>query len=207
MNEMDMILVNCIKDNVKCLSLMDYNGKVLSPLVKDISTEPSSVTFASGLSGYSGLGSSGDYMIAAHNNNTMINISYLNRSKTLLQCRLQESLTSVVVDSMGIYLYGGTKQGNIYMWELGTGRVIKIWQAHWKTVHRLCITQDNHLLITGSEDGTGECFFYSVISFLLTSSYSLPLRYNCTNFAILPPLSIIIICSQNMGHFIIVLLY
>lgn len=52
----------------------------------------------------------------------------------------------------GAYLAAGGASGTIYVWELGSGRLLRTWPAHYKAVSVLCFTEGGGLLLSGSED-------------------------------------------------------
>lgn len=44
----------------------------------------------------------------------------------------QERLTAVAASRDGAYLAGGGASGSLYLWELGSGRLLRAWPAHYK---------------------------------------------------------------------------
>ncbi|XP_031738866.1 protein ROOT INITIATION DEFECTIVE 3 [Cucumis sativus] len=53
----------------------------------------------------------------------------------------------------GVYLAGGTHSGNIHLWEVGSGELLKLWSGHHKPVKCVLFSWDDSFLITGSSDG------------------------------------------------------
>ncbi|KAK7330606.1 hypothetical protein VNO77_24804 [Canavalia gladiata] len=53
----------------------------------------------------------------------------------------------------GIYLVGGALSGNAYLWDVTSGKLLKNWSAHNKSLNCMLFSEDNSLLITGSDDG------------------------------------------------------
>ncbi|KVI06183.1 G-protein beta WD-40 repeat-containing protein [Cynara cardunculus var. scolymus] len=53
----------------------------------------------------------------------------------------------------GIYLAGGATSGNVYVWEVINGKLLKTWHAHNSPLTCLAFSDDASLLISGSEDG------------------------------------------------------
>ncbi|KAK7257969.1 hypothetical protein RIF29_32320 [Crotalaria pallida] len=65
-----------------------------------------------------------------------------------------EPLKSLSANHPGDYIAGGGGlSGHIYFWEVDTGRLLKKWHAHYRPVTCLVFSEDDSLLITGSEDG------------------------------------------------------
>ncbi|KAJ8763273.1 hypothetical protein K2173_026174 [Erythroxylum novogranatense] len=65
----------------------------------------------------------------------------------------EEPIKPLVANSEGTYIVGGGVSGNIYFWEVATGRLLKKWRAHYRSVTCLNFSEDNSLLVSGSEDG------------------------------------------------------
>ncbi|KAI3896962.1 hypothetical protein MKX03_026721 [Papaver bracteatum] len=64
----------------------------------------------------------------------------------------------------GLYLAGGAHSGNAYVWEVLSGRMLRSWRAHHKSVNCIVLTADSSLLISGSDDGS--ICIWSMISLL-----------------------------------------
>ncbi|KAJ3693328.1 hypothetical protein LUZ60_008808 [Juncus effusus] len=64
-----------------------------------------------------------------------------------------EPIGPLVSNSEGTFLIGGGSSGSIYLWEVASGKLINKWQAHYRAVTCLSISNDESLLISGSDDG------------------------------------------------------
>ncbi|XWS14714.1 hypothetical protein CRYUN_Cryun35bG0032400 [Craigia yunnanensis] len=64
-----------------------------------------------------------------------------------------EPIKPLAANSEGSYIVGGGSSGDIYLWEVATGRLLKKWHAHYRAVTCLVFSEDDSLLISGSEDG------------------------------------------------------
>ncbi|XP_043711477.1 protein ROOT INITIATION DEFECTIVE 3 [Telopea speciosissima] len=64
-----------------------------------------------------------------------------------------EPINPLVSNSEGTYIMGGGLSGDIYFWEVSSGRLLKRWRAHYRAVTCLVLSEDDSLLISGSEDG------------------------------------------------------
>jgi pre-rRNA-processing protein IPI3 len=64
-----------------------------------------------------------------------------------------EPINPLVSNSEGTYIIGGGVKGDIYLWEVLTGRLLKKWHAHYRAVTCLVYSDDESLLISGAEDG------------------------------------------------------
>ncbi|KAI9118110.1 hypothetical protein K1719_010442 [Acacia pycnantha] len=64
-----------------------------------------------------------------------------------------EPIRPLAANHPGTYIAGGGLSGDIYFWEVETGRLLKKWNAHYRAVTCLVFSEDDSLLISGSEDG------------------------------------------------------
>ncbi|PKU85490.1 protein ROOT INITIATION DEFECTIVE 3 [Dendrobium catenatum] len=65
-----------------------------------------------------------------------------------------EPIGPLVSDSDGSYIIGGGPSGAIYLWEVASGKLLNKWTAHYRSVTCLTLSDDESLLISGSEDGS-----------------------------------------------------
>ncbi|XP_052200913.1 protein ROOT INITIATION DEFECTIVE 3 [Diospyros lotus] len=65
-----------------------------------------------------------------------------------------EPINPLVSNMEGTYLVGGGVSGDIYFWEVNTGRLLKKWHAHYRAVTCLVYCDGQSLLISGAEDGS-----------------------------------------------------
>jgi len=64
-----------------------------------------------------------------------------------------EPIAPLACTSDGAYLSGGGASGRIYFWEVASGRLLRVWPAHYKAVSCLVFSEDDSLLISGADDG------------------------------------------------------
>ncbi|KAM7471506.1 hypothetical protein LguiA_009689 [Lonicera macranthoides] len=88
----------------------------------------------------------------------------LNKLQKPLRNYPVETVGPLSCTSDGIYLAGGTPSGNIYIWEVTTGRLLKKWRGHNVSLTSLAFSNDCSLFISGSEDGM--IVIWSMISLL-----------------------------------------
>ncbi|KAF3628155.1 protein ROOT INITIATION DEFECTIVE 3 isoform X1 [Capsicum chacoense] len=65
-----------------------------------------------------------------------------------------EPINPLVSNGEGTFIAGGGASGDIYLWQVATGKLLKKWQAHYRGVTCLLFNDDQSLLISGSEDGS-----------------------------------------------------
>ncbi|KAM3309239.1 hypothetical protein P3S67_010983 [Capsicum chacoense] len=64
-----------------------------------------------------------------------------------------EPINPLVSNSMGTFIAKGGTSGDIYLWQVATGKLLKKWQAHYRGVTYLLFNDDQSLSISSSEDG------------------------------------------------------
>ncbi|KAF9611409.1 hypothetical protein IFM89_032078 [Coptis chinensis] len=65
-----------------------------------------------------------------------------------------EPISPLVSNREGTYIIGGGSRGDIYYWDVASGRLLNKWHAHYRAVTCLVLSDDESLLISGSEDGS-----------------------------------------------------
>ncbi|CAN7110662.1 unnamed protein product [Brassica rapa subsp. narinosa] len=65
-----------------------------------------------------------------------------------------ESVKALAANSEGTYIVGGGASGDIFLWEVASGKLLKKWHAHYRSVTCLLFSGDDSLLVSGSEDGS-----------------------------------------------------
>ncbi|MFN7338926.1 MAG: WD40 repeat domain-containing protein, partial [bacterium] len=63
-------------------------------------------------------------------------------------------INSFVLDEDGQTLLGGDEKGNIYLWDVATGKQKKTIAGHGKAILEIAISNDQQILASSSEDGT-----------------------------------------------------
>jgi pre-rRNA-processing protein IPI3 len=64
-----------------------------------------------------------------------------------------EPITPLASTGDGHFIVGGGASGRVYVWEVSTGRLLRSWPAHYKSVTCLVFSDDDSLLISGGDDG------------------------------------------------------
>ncbi|XP_077228204.1 protein ROOT INITIATION DEFECTIVE 3-like [Tasmannia lanceolata] len=77
----------------------------------------------------------------------------LNKPQALHRNYPIESIGPMSCTKDGFFLVGGAPSGNVYVWEVSSGKLLKNWHAHHKSLSCLALSDDSSLLISGAEDG------------------------------------------------------
>ncbi|CAM6106553.1 unnamed protein product [Calypogeia fissa] len=64
-----------------------------------------------------------------------------------------EPIVPLACTGEGTYLAGGGLSGRIYLWEVASGKLLRVWSGHYKAVSCLVFSDDDSLLISGADDG------------------------------------------------------
>ncbi|XP_021634654.1 protein ROOT INITIATION DEFECTIVE 3 isoform X2 [Manihot esculenta] len=76
-----------------------------------------------------------------------------NKPQSPLRSYPIEAIGPISCTKDGVYLAGGAPSGNVYIWEVANGRLLKTWRAHHKSLKCMTFSNDDSLLISGSDDG------------------------------------------------------
>ncbi|KAJ6339605.1 hypothetical protein OIU77_007540 [Salix suchowensis] len=93
----------------------------------------------------------------------------LNKPQQPLRSYPLEAIGPLGCTKDGLFLAGGSPSGNVYLWEVADGRLLKTWRAHSKSLKCLSFSKDDSLLISGSEDGV--VCVWSMVSLLDTENF------------------------------------
>ncbi|CAG8455492.1 7424_t:CDS:2 [Cetraspora pellucida] len=120
-------------------------------------------------------------IIAAQIDKALLHVYSWQKDQPYLKIICPEKLTSVAISNQGAYCACGTDNGKIYIWELSTGILCRVYDAHYKKISVLKFTNDDTALISGSEDaGVNVCILNDLTDespspFYSWSEHSLPI--------------------------------
>ncbi|RLN52653.1 hypothetical protein BBJ29_009329 [Phytophthora kernoviae] len=63
-----------------------------------------------------------------------------------------EKMGPVTSSSCGNFLFAGAESGKVYVWDVKTGELVTVFDAHYKRVSALALTSDDSHLVTAGED-------------------------------------------------------
>lgn len=74
--------------------------------------------------------------------------------KPSYRASLPERMTAMAFSRDGSLCFGGAASGKIYVWQMGTGSLLRCWPAHFLEVTQLLVSEDGSFLISGSADAS-----------------------------------------------------
>ncbi|KAG4155439.1 hypothetical protein ERO13_D03G113300v2 [Gossypium hirsutum] len=77
----------------------------------------------------------------------------LNKPQSPLRSYTLEAMGPISCTKDGLYIAGGAPSGNAYLWEVTSGRLLRTWHAHHKSLKCMVFSDDDSLLLFGCTDG------------------------------------------------------
>eukprot|EP00126_Sphaerothecum_destruens_P015752 Sdes_comp9789_c0_seq2m1320 len=105
-----------------------------------------------------------NYFLSSQTDKPSIFVYKYNREQPAFKFSVPEKLSSLVASLCGVYTYGGSITGFIYVWKTNSGELLAKFRAHYKAVSKLCLSEDDFLLFSGGDDGV--VHVWSVLSIL-----------------------------------------
>ena len=67
-------------------------------------------------------------------------------------CGTSERIVSTATSSTGGLVVGGSASGKCFLWEVASGKLLSVWQAHYKPVSSIIFTDGDSFVLSGGED-------------------------------------------------------
>ncbi|XP_010536635.1 PREDICTED: protein ROOT INITIATION DEFECTIVE 3-like isoform X2 [Tarenaya hassleriana] len=77
----------------------------------------------------------------------------INKLRSSRRSHTMEAIEPLCSTRDGAYLAAGDVSGNVHLWEVASGRLLKSWTAHRKSVKCMSFSDDGSFLISGSDGG------------------------------------------------------
>eukprot|EP00929_Paragymnodinium_shiwhaense_P085087 TRINITY_DN45548_c0_g1_i1.p1 TRINITY_DN45548_c0_g1~~TRINITY_DN45548_c0_g1_i1.p1 ORF type:complete len:490 (-),score=99.95 TRINITY_DN45548_c0_g1_i1:155-1624(-) len=100
------------------------------------------------------IGGSGSHVFAAQAKKAMWHVWAWGERKPCYRASLPEKTTAMVFTSDAAFCIAGALSGALYVWQLGTGCLLRSWPAHYREVTQLTLSQDDCFLVSASADCT-----------------------------------------------------
>lgn len=149
------------------IALVAYNNGA-SIAAWDIATGCFLTAYKGGGAAKNGLALVGrDYIVAAQPT-SMISSALLfwtwHRSSMLQRSFAAETLTCVAASEHGGLCAAGAASGRIYLWQTGSGHLLKSWAAHYKPVSVVAFTAGSAMLVSGGGDALVHAWMLSDVT-------------------------------------------
>lgn len=93
-------------------------------------------------------------LIVAQNDNAVLNVYRWHKEGFDQKLLVPEKLDVLCSSHSGTWLAGGSASGKIYLWELASGSLLFVKEAHYQGLSALAFSQDDLVLVSGSSDTT-----------------------------------------------------
>lgn len=100
------------------------------------------------------IGESSSHIFAVQAKKALWHVWSWDDKKPCYRASLPEKITAMTFTNDGLLCFGGSISGSIYVWQLGTGSLLRCWPAHFRELTRLLVSQDESVLISASADST-----------------------------------------------------
>lgn len=79
-------------------------------------------------------------------------VLYLFQASPGKESFLPESIRTISATIDGFYFLAGGQSGTLYIWEIGTGRLLRSWPGHYKAVTSLSVVGGGSAFVSAGED-------------------------------------------------------
>eukprot|EP01132_Coremiostelium_polycephalum_P002099 gene2099-2587_t len=130
-----------------------------SVYVYDLRNGTLQTTFQHSQSDVNGLCMIGDeYFATSQYNKAMLHVYSWKKDQPLYKTPIQERGGPICCTNDGNYCAMGTSSGSVYIWEIATGTLLRIWEAHYNKITCISFTKDDFYLVTCGDDGIINCW-------------------------------------------------
>ncbi|CAI5740993.1 unnamed protein product [Hyaloperonospora brassicae] len=93
-----------------------------------------------------------DHVVAVQEGKLVLNLYRWGTNMPVFKCHVAERMGPVTASSCGNFLFAGADSGKVYVWDVKTGELVTVFDAHYKRVSALALTAEDSHLITAGED-------------------------------------------------------
>ncbi|KAK5578843.1 hypothetical protein RB653_008517 [Dictyostelium firmibasis] len=101
-----------------------------------------------------------EYFATSQAGKAMINIYNWKKDQPIYKTPIQEKSGPICCSSDGNYLVMGSASGMVYLWEVSTGTLLRMWEAHYNKISCITFTKDDFYIITAGDDGIINCWSF-----------------------------------------------
>eukprot|EP00927_Polykrikos_kofoidii_P070801 TRINITY_DN67185_c0_g1_i1.p1 TRINITY_DN67185_c0_g1~~TRINITY_DN67185_c0_g1_i1.p1 ORF type:complete len:463 (-),score=76.67 TRINITY_DN67185_c0_g1_i1:86-1474(-) len=103
---------------------------------------------------FGAIGGSSGHIFAAQVKKALWHVWAWGERRPCYRASLPERTTAMTFTDDATLCIAGAASGTIYVWQLGTGCLLRSWPAHFREVTKLLISQDQSFLVSASADST-----------------------------------------------------
>ncbi|KAG1056563.1 hypothetical protein G6F46_000790 [Rhizopus delemar] len=93
-------------------------------------------------------------VVSAQTDRAILNVYQFHKDQVMHKMITSEKMISVTASHQGQYLAAATAAGKVYLWHIPTGHLMRMFEAHYRPIHRLVFSYDDSTLLTASEDAS-----------------------------------------------------
>uniref|UniRef100_M4BJI9 WD repeat-containing protein 54 beta-propeller domain-containing protein n=1 Tax=Hyaloperonospora arabidopsidis (strain Emoy2) TaxID=559515 RepID=M4BJI9_HYAAE len=93
-----------------------------------------------------------DHVVAVQEGKLVLNLYNWGNNMPMFKCHVAEKMGPVTSSSCGNFLFAGAESGKVYVWDVKTGELVTVFDAHYKRVSAVALTSEDSHLVTAGED-------------------------------------------------------
>ncbi|TYZ60174.1 hypothetical protein PybrP1_012083 [[Pythium] brassicae (nom. inval.)] len=93
-----------------------------------------------------------DHLVAVQDGKLAAHLWAWAKDMPVFKCHTAERMGPTAVTSCGNFFFAGAQSGKVYVWDVKTGDLVMVWDAHYKSVAALALTSDDSHVITAGDD-------------------------------------------------------
>ena len=134
------------------IHLWDIRTGVLAHSLKGNSSQKHSIAIINGHF------LSPQYILACQSEKSIITIWSFQKQASICKFVVQETLNCIACSHSGLFVVAGGVSGRCYLWELESGRLVRMWDAHYQKVTILKFSSDDERIVSGGFDSSINCY-------------------------------------------------
>lgn len=100
------------------------------------------------------LGGNSSHFFGVHAKKALWHVWAWGEKKPRYRGSLPEKMTAMTFSPDAVLCFGGSQNGSIWVWQMGSGCLLRFWPAHFREVTQLIVSQDQTFLVSCSADAT-----------------------------------------------------
>lgn len=140
----EVVLAACTDDNGG-IFVTDLQSGALVTTFEESSVQPHV---------FGTIGERSSHVYAAQAKKALWNVWSWGDKKPCYRASLPEKMSAMAFTRDAGLCFGGSVAGSIYVWQMGTGCLLRCWPAHFREVTKLLVSEDASFLVSASADAT-----------------------------------------------------